>query len=380
MLRDAAMAALLLALCACVSTPGARAPAAEAEPDEAARGDPMLAAANVPHRVVREAFVTAATPADNIDSPAAWMAPSGDVWLLATAKEGKGLVVYDGQTGATLREVGTPGSMPGQFLRANGVFVHGDLAFVVERDNRRVQVLALPSFETRAVFGSDHLRQPYGLWLRERAPGDIELLVTDAYMAGEDADGDEIPPPLAQLDRRVHRFDVRVDGARVSATHAGTFGDTTAAGAIRVPESLWGDPRHDRLLISEEDIPTGTALREYDLQGRFRGRTVGLGLFKAQAEGIALWACADGSGVWIATDQFKDRTLFHLFDRVTLAHLGAFAGEAVGNTDGIWLQQRGSARFPAGAFYAVHDDQAVGAFDWRDIARATGVRATCDAR
>ena len=72
--------------------------------------------------------------------------------------------------------------------------------------------------------------------------------------------------------------------------------------------------------------------------------------------------------------------MFHLFDRRTLEHVGAFAGETVGNTDGIWLHQDATTRFPAGAFYAVHDDQAVGAFDWRDVAKALKLPETCGAR
>ena len=86
-------------------------------------------------------------------------------------------------------------------------------------------------------------------------------------------------------------------------------------------------------------------------------------------------ACADGGGYWIATDQFKDRSLFHVFDRRTLAHLGAFAGAVTANTDGIWLEQRGNARFPQGVFYALHDDQAVAAFDMRDVGKALGLAA-----
>ena len=85
---------------------------------------------------------------------------------------------------------------------------------------------------------------------------------------------------------------------------------------------------------------------------------------------MALAQCADGTGYWIATDQFKDRSVFHVFDRKTLAHKGAFAGNRTANTDGVWLDQSADARFPQGAFYAVDDDQAVAAFDWRDIAKA----------
>jgi 3-phytase len=159
------------------------------------------------------------------------------------------------------------------------------------------------------------------------------------------------------------------------AALAGDIGDTGEAGAIRVPESVWGDPAHDRLLVAEEDVAIGTAVREYGMGGGYRGRDIGKGLFKAQAEGIALWQCADGSGYWITTDQFKDRSLFHVWDRETLAHVGAFAGRVVGNTDGIWLHQGATARFPRSVFFAVHDDQAVAAFDWRDIAAALKLEA-----
>jgi len=356
----------------CASTP-------EREPDETAEVDPLIRDAGIAYATVAETFVTAETPKDNIDSPASWASSDGKVWLFATAKEGRGLVLYDGDTGATLRGVGTEGSRPGQFKRPNGVSVHGDHVFVVERDNQRVQVLALPSLATVATFGEKELRKPYGLWVREHASGELEVLVTDAYMAGEDANGDEIPPPLPELARRVQRYLVHIEGDAVSAVNAGAFGDITEAGAIRVPESVWGDPAHDRLLISEEDLKTGTAVREYSLAGEFRGRSIGLGRFKAQAEGLALWACADGSGYWLATDQYKDRSLFHVYDRKSLEPLGAFAGKTVANTDGVWLHQAPTARFPKGVFYAVHDDKAVGAFDWREVATALDLRQDCPA-
>lgn len=377
--------------------PAAAAPAdAQREPDErgAESGDPLLARAGIAHQVVAEAFLTAATPQDNIDSPAVWRAPNGRLWLLATAKQGDNLAIFDGDNGERVGQYGRGGAGMGQFRRPNGIAVFGDLAFVVERDNHRVQVLQLslpparsarpgvadprtPQLRPLASFGQAELRQPYGLWVRQTASGTLEAVVTDAYMAGEDANGDEIPPPLEQLGRRMQRYELTLGAGAPQVRHLGAFGDTSAEGAIRVPESVWGDPVHDRLLIAEEDLATGTALREYGLDGRYRGRTIGLGLFKAQAEGIALWQCPDGSGYWIATDQYKDRSLFHVFDRASLEHLGAFAGRSVGNTDGVWLQQTGSVRFPEGAFYAVHDDQAVGAFDWREIARALGLRSRC---
>ncbi|MCC6559887.1 MAG: phytase [Xanthomonadales bacterium] len=365
------LAALILAIAACAPLRDTR------EPDERSDATPSFATAGMDHAAIAEAFLTESTAADNVDSPAAWRAPDGRTWLFATAKEGGGVLIYDGDDGHLLRRIGREGDAAGEFRRPNGISVVGDLVFVVERDNRRVQMLSLPQLQTLAMFGSEQLQQPYGLWVRALSDQRFEVTVTDAYMAGEKANGDDLPPPLPELGRRMQRYEVLVQTDEVRTRHLGAFGDITAAGAIRIPESIWGDVAHDRLLIAEEDTAIGTAVREYDLAGNYRGRTLGLGRFKAQAEGIALWQCADGSGYWIATDQFPDRSLFHVYDRASLQHLGAFAGHTVANTDGVWLHQSATSRFPNGVFYAVHDDQGVGAFDWRDIAKALALRTDC---
>ncbi|HEX5757040.1 MAG TPA: hypothetical protein VFY12_11905, partial [Arenimonas sp.] len=348
--------------------------ASEREPDEIE--DVLFADVQPPHVRVAEHWITVESPEDNVDSPASWIGSNGQHWVIATAKEGGGLRVYDGDTGEFLQRIGSEGDAPGQFRRPNGIFVHGDLLLAVERDNRRVQMLSLPDLQPLLSFGQGELQKPYGMWMRELADGALEVMVSDAYMAGEDAQGEEIPPPLAELDRRFQRYTLRREGESWTATHVGSFGDSSEAGAIRIPESMWGDEQNNRLLIAEEDQRLGTGLRVYSVDGRFAGQNLGMAMFKAQAEGIALWQCADGSGYWLATDQFKDRSLFHVFDRQSLQHLGAFAGERTANTDGVWLQQRATAAFPAGAFYAIHDDMAVAAFDWRDIAKALQLRET----
>lgn len=368
---------LALALAACSAEPpapaatpvAAPAPADAREPDEYEADDVLLRDHDVAHVVVKEAFVTPATPEENIDSPASWL-QDGKRMLVASAKATDQLVVYDGDTGQRLRTVGGTGTALGQLQRPNGVATIDDrYLFVVERDNHRVQMFQLPDFTPLLAFGADALQQPYGLWVQPKGEG-YEVLVSDAYMAGEDAQGEDIIPPLAQLDRRFRRYEVAQAGGQWTAREAGAFGDTGAAGAIRVPESLFGDAANNRLLVAEEDVPTGTLLREYDLQGRYLGRDVGKGQYVAQAEGIALMRCADGSGWWVASDQFADRTVFHLFDRRSLAHVGSFAGEVTGLTDGVWLDERGDARFPQGVLYASHLDLGVAAFDWRDIAAA----------
>src|SRR3546814_19482629 len=103
-------------------------------------------------------------------------------------------------------------------------------------------------------------------------------------MAGEDAESDDILPPLAELDRRVHRFAFAGTGAGYSASHLAAFGDTTPDGALRVVESLWGDAANDRLLVAEEDETYANEFKVYDLAGSFSGRTIGGEFLQAQAD------------------------------------------------------------------------------------------------
>ncbi|KHL54935.1 phytase, partial [Xanthomonas cannabis pv. cannabis] len=77
--------------------------AVDREADEALLQDPTLSEAKVAHDVVPEAFITALTPTDNLDSPASWRAPDGSRWVIATAKATHALVVFDGDSGKRLR-------------------------------------------------------------------------------------------------------------------------------------------------------------------------------------------------------------------------------------------------------------------------------------
>ena len=328
-----------------------------------------------PPKLVAEAFLTPMTPADNIDSPASWRGADGQLWLIATAKATDKLVVYDGQTGKHLRDIGSTGTALGQFDRPNGIAVQDDLLFIVERDNHRVQVLQLPDFKPLGVFAGNDLRKPYGLWVNP-VQGGYDLYVTDSYDDGEDAAGNDILPALERLNERVRRYHVSVEGGTVQAKLVRSIGDSSPKGALRVVESIWGDPANDRLLIAEEDETYASEFKVYNLAGDFSGQTFGRGLFQAQAEGVMLRTCGDG-GWWITTEQGKERSTFHLFDRKTLAPVGSFHGNTVANTDGIWNSQQVSARFPQGALYAVHDDQGVVAFDWRDIATALSLPQDC---
>ena len=369
-----ACAALLLAACA-------TAPAPQPEPTRPALvAEPATPSIVPAPLLVAEAWISAPLPSEELDSLATWTSEDGQAWLIASAKSSHRLVVYDAATGALLRTVGNKGEAPGQFTRPNGLAVFADRLYVVERDNHRVQVLSLPGFEPVGSFGQDVLRSPYGIWLNETEPGELEAYVTDSFMYGERFD---VVPPLEELSQRVRRFRVRFDQAgRLRTTYAGAFGDTSPAGALRLVESIGGDRANDRLLVADEssdggDGRGGSTLREYSLSGRASGRSVPDGSFAAEAEGVALWTCGEGRGYWIAVDQLAPLTRFHLFDRATLAPVGSFQGRVTAHTDGVALDAGATPRFPGGALYAVNDDASVTAFDLRDVAATLGLDRTC---
>lgn len=366
-LAGAPLALAVMLVAACAATPD-RSPAPAAVPP----APDALA--------VREHYVSAETPAEELDSLATWTTPAGDTWLIATGKSSHRLVVYDADTGLRLREVGGEGEGPGRFDRPNGVAVFGDHLFVVERDNRRVQVFSLPGFEVVGSFGGEQLRSPYGLWLHETEPGELEAYVTDSFMYGDRFDQ---VPPWDELDERVRRYRVQFDqDGRLIAHYGGAFGDTREATALRMVESIAGDPAYERLLIADESTSDKgrrhqSTLREYTFSGRYTGRSLPQDSFGAEAEGVALWTCPDGSGYWIAVDQLAPLTLFHLFDRTTLQPRGTFRGEVTAHTDGVALHAAATKRFPGGALFAVHDDKAVSAFDLRDVARVLQLPQGC---
>lgn len=328
-----------------------------------------------PSEQVAERFVTQASPGDELDSIATWTRQDGQALVIATAKSSHRLVVYDGGSGERLRDVGGKGSGPGRFNRPNGVAVFADLVFVTERDARRVQVLSLPDFEPVGTFGEGQLRSPYGIWLHESAPGELQVYVTDSFMYGAEH---TVVPPLAELDQRVRRYVVHLGaGGGFDAGYTGSFGDTSEAGALRMVESIWGDPAHDRLLVADEDRRHESILREYTLEGLFTGNSVPDGGFTGEAEGVVLWDCTAHDGYWIAVDQLVPLSVFHVYDRVTLAPRGSFRGALTANTDGIAVHLSPTPHFPGGVMYAVHDDRAVSAFDLRDVARALDLRPAC---
>ena len=318
---------------------------------------------------IREAYLTSRDEGDNVDSVAVWHAPDGQHWLLATAKESDALIVYDAATGEIIRRAGEEGTGLGALDRPNGIAVRDGHAFVVERNNRRVQVFTLPGLQAIGAFGDQVLRWPYGIWLHRLDSDRYRVFVTDAYETA-----DEGIPADGQLGERVKRFELRFRESGMDVQAGDSFGATEGAGVLHQVESLYGDPEYDRLLVADES-EQDRDIKLYDLQGQFSGEVMGKGRFRFEPEGIALYRCAEGAGYWFTTDQDEQDNRFDVYDRKTLAFIGSFQGAVTRNTDGVALTQRAMPGFPKGAFYAVHDDGNVGAFDLAEVLEALGVDA-----
>ncbi len=312
--------------------------------------------------MVPEAWSSKPDRADNVDSVAVSVERG---WVVATTKSTHQLLVIDASDGSIIRRVGSEGPGLGEFRRPNGIAIIDDLVLVVERDNHRVQVLSLPGFEPLGAIGAEVLERPYGIAVAASHVA-VDLWVTDNFELPE---GDPTGNP--RLAERVRRFRmVRIDD-EISSELISSFGETEGDGALWKVETIAVDAANDALLVVDE-TETRMGLRIYTLDGEFTGAVVGRDVFEAEPEGIGLWTDGD-DGFWVATDQHSRRTVFHVFDRVGFAHRGAVVGDLTGNTDGITVVDRAVEPFTGGALFAVHDDRAVTAFDWRKISSSLGL-------
>lgn len=175
---------------------------------------------------------TVARPGEGLTGLAFWPGAGQRPWLLATAAASHRLVLFDAGSGELLREIGALGERAGRFREPVAVAVGGDLAFVVERGNARVQVLRLPGLATVGFLGEGELRRPaavavepagegWTVWVGEEevrsaaAPGGAAVAGGPAVAIGPEAGAPGIAEPGGSR-AAVHRFEVAADGTPLS--------------------------------------------------------------------------------------------------------------------------------------------------------------------
>ncbi len=321
--------------------------------------------------IIQETYTTLRDESNNVDSPALWHGVNGQDWLLATAKEGNLVIVYNAATGEEISRFGQLGSGMGELCRPNGIAVIDNYAVIVERDNHRIQIFSLPELTSLGVFGASELRFPYGLTV-DKHEGKYHLYVTDNY---ESPEGET--PPADSLGLRVHKFEFIVENNQVAANHIKAFGETSGEGVLYKVESILIDRIHNRLLIADEHEEHSN-VKIYNLDGNFTGQIISHKYFFYEPEGIVVWECkADSSGYYLMVDQGKINNTFQVFDRKTLEYIGGFSGGITRNTDGIAITQKAFGDFNYGAFYPVHNDGNLTAIAWENIAKSLDLRYDC---
>jgi 3-phytase len=343
-------------------------------------GSPAVAAAPAGEiATVAEAARTPDFPGADVDSAAVWRDGKGGAWLLITAKEGNCVYVCDAITGKRIKVVGATGDGPGQMRRPNGIAVVGDWMFVVERDNRRVQVFSLPACESLLTFGQEDLRKPYGIAAFAPEKGRVELYITDDYDVRPDPASD-LTGALPQLGERVRRYRlIAREGQPLQARLVGTFGETTdPAGALGKVETILADPANERLYICDELTKSA---KIYNLAGEFLKASVGDGAIIDDPEGLAIDTSPGlpGGGVLVMTDQGPEQTRWRIFALDGLRLLGSVTGDPnLANTDGVALTVGDLGPLRGGALYACHDDLRFQCYAWADVLAAVGIEPARD--
>lgn len=213
-----AFGALLLALatvpaCAPLSAPPSTPPTVPEPVEDAAGGEPdaELPPAPEPLPVVALAplWETVARPEEGFAGLAFWPGAGQRSWLVVAAAASHRLVLFDADSGELLREVGALGERAGSFREPLAVAVGGDLAFVVERGNARVQVLRLPGLATVGFLGEGELVRPAAVAVEPAGEG------WTVWVGEEEVHGTEVPEGTAAAGSRgvVHRFEVAADGS-----------------------------------------------------------------------------------------------------------------------------------------------------------------------
>jgi len=311
-----------------------------------------------------EVWRSAGVEYDDTDSLAACRKADGAVEVFATAKEDNRIDIFDGSTGAFLRSLGggEPSADVGRFAYPNGVVVVDFPAgkagkkqtrtalLVIERDNARVQAFWTDGDSHAGIFGVGELNRPYGGAI-DYSTGAIRLYVTDTEIPG---------------DKTVKVYELTIRNDQIKARLVATFGETTGPGAVVEAESIALDERQKRVLLCDEH-KSQRNVKVYTLDGKFTGLTFGGDEIVREPEGIVVLD-EPAPGVVILTDQQKELSVWHIYDRTNYKHLAAFTGEPlIANTDGICTILGDVGEHDGGLFLAVHDDADVRAYSLKDI-------------
>jgi 3-phytase len=254
-------------------------------------------------------------------------------WLIVTAKETHSLLIFDKRDLTYIKSFGKKGNGNGEFYRPNGISIVGDMCFVVERDNKRIQVLQLPEFKSLCLFGDDFLKKPYGISACSGVNnGRYIIFITDND----------------NLDSKIYKL--------IYENNTFKIDKTILINNSNKLESIKYDIKNNFLFYADE---MENVLYCYNLKNdRIISKSK---KFENDLEGIDIY---DKYVVQVEQSKhYVNQNKFHVFSRNGLNYVGNFIGGVTKNTDGIKICKDG-------ILYAIDDDRRISSFDirekWRD--------------
>ena len=144
----------------------------------------------------RDATSRRETPEDELDSLATWPPKTAPTWLIATGQ----VEPSPGRVRRRQRRAPAHGRRRGQRRAANSSVPTASPCTATTCSWSNATTTACrcwrcPISQSLGTFGEDELRSPYGLWLTETEPGELEVYVTDSFMDGKHFD---VVPPLGR--------------------------------------------------------------------------------------------------------------------------------------------------------------------------------------
>lgn len=223
--------------------------------------------------------------------------------ILVSSKEQHSVLCFDKDSGKLLHTIGSKGFDHDKFNRPNGLKVINDYLFIVERDNKRCQIVNMNTKEAISYFGFKNLEKPFGIdgiFYK----GQYIIFITDEKLES------------------VFKFNILIKDDEIRKISSDKFIELSGAKL----ESILLDDSNNRLLVADEKRKK---IRIFSLNGILVKNIENI--FEGSPEGIVK---TDNS--YIFTDKIKDMTYFHIFDLKTLEYQKTLINKLVKNSDGLY--------------------------------------------
>lgn len=233
----------------------------------------------------------------NLDSITSW-----NNLILVSSKNNHSILCFNKNTGKLVQTIGSKGFDHDKFNRPNGLKVINDYLFIVERDNKRCQIINMKTKEAISYFGFKNLKKPYGI---------DGLFYKDQYIIFITDEKKEI----------VFKFNIIIRDDEIKKISSDTFLELSGAKL----ESILLDETNNRILVADEKMKK---IRIFSLSGILIKNIENI--FEGDPEGMVRTYDS-----YIFTDQIKEGTYFHVFDIKNMEYKHTLYNDLVKNSDGI---------------------------------------------